>query len=115
MNKWVEDASYIGNHEIDKKFIKEIGFLTYEHKRFVKYSWNDHYVVYSLTTRKNVGLWGGYNGELELLESTQEDLTLSELLTKYSEFNILPNAHLIKRVVNNIKQILHDRRTTKEI
>lgn len=112
MSKWIEDASYIGNHEFDKKFIKQIGFFVYQHKRFVKYSWYDHYVVYSLTMRTVVG---GYDGELELLESTSEDLTLYEMLTKYAEFNILPNAHLINKVVNNIKQILHDRRTTKEI
>lgn len=108
MSNWVEDTSYIGSFEIDKRFIRQIGFFYYEYKRFVKYPWNEGYTVYHNTVHSD-------NGKTLIYNNTTEEVNASELLSKYSEFNILSNALLINKVVNNIKQILHDRRTTKEI
>ena len=114
MSKWIEDISYISQFDIDKKFIRKTGLYYTEYKRFVKYPEQPHYTIYNIIIRPTVIGNDGYS-DAQLLSSTAEYLTYSELLSKYPEFNILPDTHLIRRVVNNIKQILHDRRTTKEI
>lgn len=104
MSKWVEDPSYFGFYDIDKRFVLQIGFFVFKQMRFVKYPFEESYTVYSsiiqeISDNDNLS-WHTLNHHIEKLSS-------AELFSLYPEFNILGNTKLINKVVNNIKQILN--------